>query len=135
MRVHRPWAGYFLASIGIIGVLLEISLHIYGYFSGTPYELNRAVLIMLVIIGFVGFYLVSPKGAEGGADIITRSAVAIVVAVRSGRRNTDTFTAVVPADVQPGDTVVVAKPNPPPHPDGEAPTPTADERVELAPNG
>lgn len=135
MNQHRPWAGYFLAAMGIVGVLLEIGLHVYGYFSGTPYELNRAVLIMLVIIGFVGFYLVSPKGAEGGADIITRSAVAIVVAVRSGRRNTDTFTAIVPADVKPGDAVVVAKPNPPPHPDGKPPAATDDERVELAPNG
>jgi hypothetical protein len=135
MKQHRPWAGYFLAAIGVVGVLFEIALNVYGYFVAQPYELNRVVLIMLVIIGFVGFYLVSPKGAEGGADIITRSAVAIVVAVRSGRRNTDTFTAVVPPDVKPGDAVVVAKPNPPPHPDGEAPTPTADERVELAPNG
>jgi hypothetical protein len=110
IHVHRPWAGYFLAALGVLGVLFEIGLHVYGYFSGTPYELNHAVLIMLVMVGFVGFYLVNPKGAEGGADILTRSAVAVVVAIRSGRRATDQFAVVVPDEVKSGDSVVVEKP-------------------------
>lgn len=138
MRVHRPWAGYVLALLGVIGVLLELAFHLwtaYRHYMGIPgdvYELNHWVLIALTILGFVGWYLIKPKSAEDGADIITRNAVRLIIAVRSGRRDTDTFTAVLPADVKPGDVAVIAKPNPPPHPDGSAAPSIAggDERVE-----
>jgi hypothetical protein len=65
---------------------------------------------------------VNPKGAEGGADILTRNAVAIVVAIRSGRRATDQFAVVVPDEVKSGDAVVVEKPT-----DVPSPLPSKDD--------
>jgi hypothetical protein len=141
MKAERPYAGYFLATVGVIGLLLEITLHVWTsirHVFGIPgeiYELNHWVLIVMTALGFVGWYLIRPKSAEEGTDILTKRAVEIIIAIRSGRRGTDQFTAVIPPTVKPGDAVVVAKPNPPPHPDGAPPAPTDDERVELAPNG
>jgi hypothetical protein len=136
MRHHRPWVGYLLATVGVIGLLTEAGTHAWTVFRhqigkpGDVYELNHLALMVMVALGFVGWYLIAPKGATDGTDILTKRAVDIIVAIRSGRRNTDQFTAVIPPEVNSGDAVVIAKPNPPPHPAGEPPTPNADERAD-----
>lgn len=103
MTTHeRQWGGIFLAAVGVISLLLEIALHIWTavrHVLGIPgdvYELNHAVLIIGIIVGFVGFYILKPKEAEGGADIITRSVVSIVGVIRTGRRTGDVIPVVAP---------------------------------------
>lgn len=139
MKVTRPWAGYFLAALGVLGIVLEAVMHAWTQFRhvmgipGDVYELNHWLLLVMAVFGFIGWYLIKPKGAEEGTDILTRNAVRIIVAVRSGRRDTDQFAAVLPADTKPGDAMVIAKPNPPPHPAGSAAPSVAggDEKVDL----
>jgi hypothetical protein len=87
---QHPKAGYTLATLGVLVVVAEIALHIYGYFSKNPYELNHAVLLFGVILGFVGFYIIDPRKAEDGGGFLVRSGVDIIKALpRFGRRSTD----------------------------------------------
>jgi hypothetical protein len=80
---HRPWAAFICALIGMLGLLFEISLHAwtaYRHAMGIPgdiYELNHGTFIGSIIVGFIGLYYIDPKKAEGGADILTRSVVAV----------------------------------------------------------
>lgn len=93
---HRPWTGYLLAAIGVVVLLAEVGMHFYGYFHGIDYELNHPVLYVAMIIGFVGFYMINPKGAEGGSNILTRDITEIISVIRTGRRSTDSFAVVIP---------------------------------------
>lgn len=79
----QPWLAYLAAAIGFLGLIFEIALHAWTAFrhatgiSGDVYELNHAAFIGSIVIGFIGLYYVDPKRAEGGADVLTRSVVAI----------------------------------------------------------
>jgi len=86
---HRPWTGYLLATIGVVILLSEIALHYYGYFHHTEYALNRPVLYVGLVIGFVGFYMINPKSAESGTDILSRTVIGIISVVRTGKRAED----------------------------------------------
>lgn len=118
MSKHRPWLGYLLAALGVVGLLAEIGLHswtVIRHVLGIPgdiYELNRGVLVVSAVIGFVGFYMINPAGAEGGAGILTRTAVALISVVRGGKGN-------VSIEVTPVDknaVVTVPQPVGAPHP-------------------
>lgn len=107
---HRPWIGYLLAAIGVLGLLAEVGLRFLSFFTaGGDYELNSGVLLVSVIIGFVGFYIINPKGAEGGTSIITRTAVAVIGVIRGGRRATDP-PVVVTTEVEGAEPTVAKKP-------------------------
>lgn len=86
MSKQKPWPGYLLASIGVAVLLFEVSLHFYGYFQGTDYQLNHPVLYVAMVIGFVGFYMINPKGAEGGTDILSRTIIGVISVIRTGKR-------------------------------------------------
>lgn len=96
---HRPWVGYLLATIGLLGLLAEGGLHFFSFFVERDYELNHGVLVISMVIGFVGFYIIDPMKAEGGTGILTKTAVAVIGVVRSGRRATDPE-VVVTAEVE-----------------------------------
>lgn len=115
MSHHPPWTGYLLAAIGVGVLLFEIGLHFYGYFTGVAYQLNQPVLYVGMVIGFVGFYMINPKSAEGGTDILTRTAVALISVVRTGNRAGDVKVEVTP--VAKGAVVTVPQPVGAPHPD------------------
>lgn len=74
---------YFAAAIGFLGLIFEIGLHAWTAFrhatgiQGDVYELNHAAFVGSIIVGFIGLYYVDPKRASGGADVLTRSVVAI----------------------------------------------------------
>lgn len=80
---HGPWAAYIAATIGILGLTFEIILHAWTAIrhslgiEGDIYELNTAAFVGSIIIGFIGLYYIDPKRAEGGANILTRSVVAV----------------------------------------------------------
>lgn len=115
MSQHRPWVGYLLAAIGVMGLLAEGGLHFLSFFLERQYELNHGVLLISMIIGFVGFYIIDPVRAKDGTGILRETAVAVIGVVRSGRRATD------------ADVVVVAPVDIPP----VAPTTDTDERGDL----
>ena len=89
MSKRKPWTGYLLATIGVLVLLFEISLHFYGYFKGTEYELNHPVLYVAMIIGFVGFYMINPARAEGGTNILSRTVIGVISVIRTGKRAED----------------------------------------------
>lgn len=80
---HGPWSAYVAATIGLFGLIFEIGLHAWTAIrhsigiQGDVYELNHAAFVGSIIIGFIGLYYIDPKRAEGGADILTRSVVAV----------------------------------------------------------
>jgi hypothetical protein len=89
LNKHRPWTGYLLAGIGVAVLLSEVSLHYYGYFHHTEYTLNHPVLYVGLVIGFVGFYMINPKGAESGTNILSRTVIGLIEVVRTGKRAED----------------------------------------------
>lgn len=126
---HRPWIGYLLAALGVAVLLFSLALHFYSYFGGAKYELNYPVIYVGMLIGFVGFYMINPKGAEGGTNILTRTVVAIISVVRSGKSAASATTTVEVTPVHDGvadksatTTVVVPAAIPP-----VTPTKTDDE--------
>jgi hypothetical protein len=123
---HRPWTGYLLAAIGVSVLLAEIGLHFYGYFTGVDYKLNPPVLYVAMVIGFVGFYMINPKGAEGGTDILTRSVVAIISVVRTVNVQVTPVDRGVP---NPAAATTVTVPNPADVADPAAAAILADEAV------
>lgn len=99
-RQHRPWVGYLLAAIGVLGLMAEVGLRFFSFFAGREHHLNHEVLIISSVIGFVGFYIVDPKRAEGGTGILRETAVAVIGVIRSGRRSSDSAVVVAtPVDV------------------------------------
>jgi hypothetical protein len=86
---RRPFTGYLLAATGVGVLLSEVALHYYGYFHKAAYELDRPVLYVGLVIGFVGFYMINPKGAESGTDILSRTVIGIISVVRTGKRAED----------------------------------------------
>lgn len=107
MSTHRPWTGYLLAAIGVAVLLFQIGLYFYGVITGVEFLLYRPVSYLAMVIGFVGFFMINPKQAEGGTDILTRTVVAIISVVRTGKRADDVKVEVTP--VKEG-TVVTAPP-------------------------
>lgn len=79
----QNWPAAILAAIGVAVVLFEIFL--YGYTAvrnvlgvpGTVWELHHPVLWVGVGLGFVGFFWLDPNKAERGADVVTRSVIAL----------------------------------------------------------
>lgn len=115
MSTHRPWTGYLLAATGVAVLLFQIGLYFYGVITGVEFLLYRPVSYLAMVIGFVGFYMINPKQAEGGTDILTRTVVAIISVVRTGKRVDDVKVEVTP--VNPGAVVTVPQPVGKPHPD------------------
>ena len=83
LRLRAVW-GSLLAAIGV-GVLLVELVRYWRY----EHPIHPAPIVIGCIIGFVGFYLLDPKGAEDGGGFLVTSAVRIIGVVRGGRRSTD----------------------------------------------
>lgn len=108
-----------LAVIGVVIWLVAIGLHLAGIFTGHTYEIDRTVLIIGGLFGFVGFYGLDPRHAKDGGAFIVEQGVKVLGAIkpRFGRRASDaiavpnvttTTTAVPTAQIDP--TVPVAAP-------------------------
>jgi hypothetical protein len=68
---------------------LEIVLHTYATLNQRSYDLNHMVILMALILGFVGMYVLSPSKAKDGGRFIVDSTVKIVQVIRFGRRKND----------------------------------------------
>jgi hypothetical protein len=89
MSHHRPWTGYLLASIGVFVLLFQVGLYFYDVLVGVDYQLYRPVAYIAVMFGFVGFYMIQPKGALEGAGFLRDTVVAFISVVRTGKRAGD----------------------------------------------
>lgn len=86
---HRPWTGYLLAAIGVAVLVFQIGLYFYGALTHVDYQVYRPVSYLGMVLGFVGFYMIQPKGALEGASFLRDTAVAIISVVRTGKRAGD----------------------------------------------
>lgn len=110
MSKRKPWAGYVLAAVGLGVLLFSIGLYFYGQLTGTEYHLSHPVLYVGMLIGFVGFYMINPTGAEAGTNILSRTVIGIISVVRTGKRAEDVKVEVT----QTAETPIVATPPKPP---------------------
>lgn len=112
MSEHRPWGSFLLASIGVAVLLLEVALHVAGYFSGHTYELDHATLFVGVVLGFVGFYGMDPRRARDGGDFLVTAVVRIAGVIPFVRKSGAIPSASV--TITPAPTPPPSSPPPPP---------------------
>lgn len=86
---HRPYTGYALAAVGVGVLLFQIGLYFYGALTHIDYQVYRPVSYIAMMLGFVGFYMIQPKGALEGAGFIRDTVVAFIEVVRTGKRAGD----------------------------------------------
>lgn len=98
MQRARFWGGLFLVGIALLISLSEIAIHIYGKFTGHRYDVGHIDLLVALVIGFVGMYILSPKGAKDGGQFLVNNTIRVIQVIRSGRRKTDSVTAIVEDD-------------------------------------
>jgi hypothetical protein len=99
---ERGIAGKLMATVGILVVLGELSLHFISWYVGTDYELNHFVVVVGAVIGFVGFWTVDPKQTRAGS-LVLRDLIP-----RFGRRASDAVS------IPKAETVIIAEPVPQP---------------------
>jgi hypothetical protein len=102
------WGGLFLVGIGLLIALVEVAVHIYGKFTGHRYDIGHVDLLIALVIGFVGMYILSPKGAKDGGQFLVNNTIRVIQVIRSGRRKTDVVNAVV-EDIE-GNTATIQVP-------------------------
>lgn len=83
-RWARTICGSVLAVLGLAVLLVELVRY---------WTLNHPIHAWPVcigcVIGFVGFFIVNPKEAKDGAQVVVDSTVRVIGVVRGGRRATD----------------------------------------------
>jgi len=117
----RFWGGLFLVSVALLIALSEIGIHLYGKITGHRYETGHMDLFVALVIGFVGMYVLSPRGAKDGGQFLVNNTIRVIQVIRTGRRKSDSFAAVVEDESGNKATIQV------PHIETEVPiTPEAD---------
>jgi hypothetical protein len=86
---RHKWAstisGGVFASLGVATLLVELV----RYWM-TDHAIHAAPVCIGCLFGFVGFFILNPKRAVEGAQVVVDSSVRIIGVVRGGRRSTDT---------------------------------------------
>ena len=103
------WGGIALVCIGILIALAEVAVHIYGKVSGKLYDTGHVDLLIALVFGFVGMYVISPKGAKDGGQFLINSTIRVIQVIRFGRRKDDPTTAVLEDDL--GNTAAIQVPH------------------------
>ena len=119
-RRARFWGGLFLVSIALLIALSEIAIHLYGKLTGHKYDIGHVDLLVALVIGFVGMYILSPKGAKDGGQFLVNNTIRVIQVIRSGRRKTDPVSAIVEDEL--GNTATIEVPTPQ-HRETELPLP------------
>lgn len=104
----RFWGGLFLVSLGLLIAVAEVAIHIYGKVTGHRYDIGHIDLFVALVIGFVGMYILSPKGAKDGGQFLVNNTIRVIQVIRSGRRKTDVVNAVVEDEL--GNTATIQVP-------------------------
>lgn len=89
------WGGVTLVCIGVLIALSEVAVHIYGKVTGKMFDTGHVDLLIALVFGFVGMYVLSPKGAKDGGQFLVNSTVRVIQVIRSGRRRSDPVAAVL----------------------------------------
>ncbi len=105
-RRHRFRAGLPLILLGIGTLCVEL-----GRYWLVDHPIHPWPVSLGCLFGFAGFFIVDPVAARTGATAVVGYGERIVIAVRSGRRLSDTaVVAPPPVDAGEGDEVGVAQP-------------------------
>ena len=111
MTTKMHWTGRLLAVLGLLCVLTEFGA--YEYYSlvlHQHHDISPWIAFGGAIIGFIGFYILSPKRAKDAAAFIIDKSTGVVIAIRTGKRRDDVV-PVVP--VTPAEPPIVVDKEPP----------------------
>jgi hypothetical protein len=97
----------FFAAV-LVGI--EVSLHVDAAIHGSKYSINYTMLLIALIVGFVGMYILSPPRAKEGGQFIVDSTVKIIQVFRAGRRKNDPVAAVIEDKQGHSGTIVIPVP-------------------------
>lgn len=98
LKHQHPVVGYILATVGVLFILVEAGLHTYGYFSNNKYEIDRWVLLIGAVIGFVGFWMINSTSTTNGLQVLSGAVIGIIRVVRTGKRDSDVAVVVEQVD-------------------------------------
>lgn len=78
-----------LVLLALLVVLSEIGLHVFFAANEKRYDISWVMLIIALIMGFTGMYVLNPARAKDGGRFIVDSSLRIISVVRNGRRKED----------------------------------------------
>lgn len=86
--VRHRWAstisGAAFALLGVVTLLVEL-----GRYWLLGHAIHAAPVCIGCLFGFIGFFILSPKRAVEGAQVVVGSTVSVIGVLRGGRRATD----------------------------------------------
>jgi hypothetical protein len=94
---------------GVI-ITIEVMLHVMAASHDRSYSINYVMLLIGLITGFTGMYILSPPRAKDGGQFIVNNAIKIIQVMKAGRRKGDPIAAIV-EDVN-GNTATMVIPAP-----------------------
>lgn len=87
--------GVALVIVAMMFVTIEVTLHVTNTMQGREYDLNHGILLIALIIGFTGLYMLNPRRTKDGGQFLVDSTIRIVQVIRQGRRKGDSVVAVL----------------------------------------
>lgn len=103
--------GILLVVFAGVLITVEVMLHVIAATHDRSYSINYWMLLIALISGFTGLYILSPPRAKDGGQFLVNSAVRIIQVMKAGRRKGDPLSAIV-EDTQTGQTSTVLLPPP-----------------------
>lgn len=102
--------GILLVTFAAIILTIEIMLHVIAATHDRSYSVNYWMLLIAMVTGFTGFYILNPPRAKDGGQFIVNNAIKIIQVMKAGRRKGDPIAAIV-EDAQ-GNTATMVIPAP-----------------------
>jgi hypothetical protein len=126
----RAWAGAIFVAIAAGILLAEVGLHLYMSVTDHGYEPSHWIIFIAFVLGFAGWYTLSPKSAKDGGQFIVDNGIKVLQTIRLGRRKSDAMKIVNPTTEEIAIPLTV-EPDPPGSPkrrvtDDQLPTPAAE---------
>jgi general stress protein CsbA len=103
--------GILLVLFAGVLITIEVMLHVMAATHDRSYSINYWMMLIALVSGFTGLYILSPPRAKDGGQFLVNNAIKIIQVVRQGRRKDDPVHAVL--EDQNGMTTTLEVPVPP----------------------
>lgn len=84
-----------LVTLALLVALSEVGLHIYAVLLQRKYNVSWIMLLVALILGFVGMFVINPARAKDGGKFLVDSTIRVVQVIRQGRRKDDALNVTV----------------------------------------
>lgn len=95
LSVGAKLGGILLVLFAGVLITIEVMLHVMAATHDRSYSINYWMLLIALISGFTGLYILSPPRAKDGGQFLVNSAVRIIQVMKAGRRKGDPMSALV----------------------------------------